>query len=189
MEALAWETSSKPERAQWSAYLQKIILENWSTLINGADDIDSFCPTYSKLDNNERANVWAQLFVGIAKYESAYDPTSRMLESTLGTDAVTGKNVYSEGLLQLSYGDIQGWPFCDFDWSKDKSLSSTDPRKTILDPYKNLYCGVGIMAKQVTRKGAIVLSSGVYWSTLKKNGTYQKISGIQSVVKSLSLCK
>lgn len=189
MAALAWETSSKPERALWSAYLQKIISEDWTTLLNGADDIESFCPTYHKLDNNERANVWAQLFVGMAKYESGWDPTSRMLESTLGTDGVTGRSVYSEGLLQLSYGDIQGWQFCDFDWSKDKSLSATNPNKTILNPYKNLYCGVGIMAKQVAKKGAIVLSSGVYWSVLKKGGTYQKISSIQSVVKSLSLCK
>ncbi|MGE5086685.1 MAG: hypothetical protein ACM3MG_10320, partial [Bacillota bacterium] len=45
MEALAWETSSKPERALWSAYLQKIILENWNTLLSGADDIENFCPT------------------------------------------------------------------------------------------------------------------------------------------------
>lgn len=189
MEALVWETSSKPERAQWSAYLQKIILEKWSVLLNGADDIDNFCPTYNKLDNNERANVWAQLFAAMAKYESGWSPTSRMQETTMGTDPVTGKPVYSEGLLQLSYQDITGWPFCEFDWNKDKNLSSTDPKKTILDPYKNLYCGVGIMAKQITKKGLIVIGSGAYWAVLKSNSQYQKISSIQSIVKSLSLCK
>ncbi|MGZ3774853.1 MAG: hypothetical protein ACXVCY_06475 [Pseudobdellovibrionaceae bacterium] len=189
MEALVWESSKYPQRTQWSEYLEKIILENWNTLLPGADDITDFCPRYNSLDNNQRANVWAQLFAGVAKYESAFDPTSRMQETTMGTDPVTGRPVYSEGLLQLSYQDIQGAGWCKFDWAKDKSLSPTDPKKTILDPYLNLDCGVGIMAKQIKTKGRIVISSGVYWSTLKAGGMYSKVSSIQSIVKSLSLCK
>lgn len=189
MQALAWESSSYPQRTLWSQHLQKIISTDWNTLLAGADDIEDFCPTYYKLDNDERANVWAQIFVAITKYESAYSPTSRMQETTMGTDPVTGKPVYSEGLLQLSYQDIQWAPWCEFDWSKDKYLSATDPKKTILDPYSNLDCGVGIMAKQVKNKGAIVLSSGVYWAVIKRGGSYQKISAIQSIVKSLALCK
>lgn len=60
---------------------------------------------------------------------------------------------------------------------------------TILNPYLNLNCGVGIMAQQIKRKGSIILDSGVYWAVLKGNGKYQQISGIRSMVKSLSLCK
>lgn len=189
MEALAWETEKNPERKLWSQYLEKIILEDWNSLLPGSDDITDFCPRYNSLDNNERANVWAQLFVAMAKFESAYNPLSRMHETTMGTDAITGKPVYSEGLLQLSYQDIQWDPWCKFDWSKDKNLSPTDPKKTILSPYLNLDCGVGIMAKQIKNKGRIVVSSGVYWSVLKAGGRYQKISSIQSIVKSLLLCK
>ncbi len=189
MAPLVWESSSYPERKQWSAYLQKIISEQWSSLLPGASDITNFCPTYNQLSNDERANVWAQLFAAVSKYESAYSPVSRMQETTMGTDPVTGKAVYSEGLLQLSYQDIQWAPWCDFDWSKDKSLSATSPQKTILNPYINLDCGVGIMADQIKRKGAIVLNSGVYWAVLKGNGKYQQVSNIQSMVKSLSLCK
>lgn len=189
MVPLAWESTKYPERTQWSQHLQKIILEDWNSLLPGADDITNFCPRYNSLDNNERANVWAQLFVAIAKFESAYSPTSRMQETTMGTDPVTGRPVYSEGLLQLSYQDIQWAPWCKFDWSKDKNLSATDPRKTILDPYLNLDCGVGIMAKQIKNKGAIVVSSGVYWAVIKAGGRYQHISEIQGIVKSLSLCK
>lgn len=189
MVPLAWETSSQPQRQQWSEYLQKIILTTWSKLLPGANDITNFCPRYNTLDNNQRANVWAQLFVAIAKYESAYSPVSRMQETTMGSDPVTGKAVYSEGLLQLSYQDIQWAPWCKFDWSKDKNLSSTDPRKTILDPYLNLDCGVGIMAQQIQKKGSIVVSSGVYWAVIKSGGAYQQIANIQSIVKSLSLCK
>lgn len=150
--------------------------------------MDTFCPKYQSLDNNQRANVWAALFSGVAKYESAYSPTSRYQETTMGTDPITQQPVWSEGLLQLSYQDIQGFPFCDFDWSKDKSLNPTDPNKTILDPYKNLYCGVGIMAKQITRKGLITVSSGAYWSTLKSGGRYQQIAGISAIVKKIPFC-
>lgn len=189
MAPLSWESSKYPERTSWSEYLQKIILNDWNSLLPGANDITDFCPRYNSLNNNERANVWAQLFAAISKFESGYSPTSRMQETTMGTDPVTGKAVYSEGLLQLSYQDIEWAPWCQFDWSKDKNLSSTDPQKTILDPYKNLSCGVGIMAKQIKTKGAIVVSSGVYWAVIKSGGRYQQISSIQGMVRSLSLCK
>jgi hypothetical protein len=69
-----------------------------------------------------------------------------MIETTMGTDPVTGKQVASEGLLQLSYQDVPNYgsvlkyPLCKIQWSKDKSLSVTDPKKTILDPYINLEC-------------------------------------------------
>lgn len=189
MKPLAWETKTHPERTQWSLYLQEIILNEWSGLLSGASDITAFCPTYNSLQNAERANVWAQIFAAITKYESAYSPVSRMQETTMGTDPVTGQPVYSEGLLQLSYQDVQWAKWCDFRWAADKNLSPTSPQKTILDPYKNLNCGVGIMAQQIKNKGSIVLNSGVYWAVLKGNGQYQQISGIQSLVKSLSLCK
>lgn len=189
MEALSWETSTNPERRQWSEYLQKIVLENWNTLLAGADDMSKFCPRYGNLDNDQRANVWAALFSAMAKYESAYSPISRMHETTMGTDPVTGNPVYSEGLLQLSYQDVQWARWCEFDWSKDKNLASKDPRKTILDPYKNLYCGVGIMARQIKNKGLITVSSGAYWAVLKSGGKYQKITEITGMVKKLSFCK
>lgn len=189
MVALSWETTKNPERKLWSEYLQNILINEWSSLLNGASDITNFCPTYNSLNIDQKANVWAQIFVAIAKYESAYSPTSRMHETTMGNDPVTNQPVYSEGLLQLSYQDIQWAPWCDFDWAKDRSLSATDPRKTILDPYLNLNCGVGIMAKQIKSKGSIVVSSGVYWAVIKSGGKYQQISNIQSMVKALSLCK
>lgn len=189
MQALSWETTANPERKQWSEYLQKIILNEWSSLLPGTDDITSFCPRYNSLDNNQRANAWAQIFAAISKFESAYSPVSRMQETTMGTDPVTNRPVYSEGLLQLSYQDIDWAPWCKFDWSKDRNLSSTDPKKTILDPYINLNCGVGIMALQIKNKGRIVVSSGVYWAVIKSGGRYQQISAIQGMVKALPLCK
>ncbi|QDK37701.1 hypothetical protein [Bdellovibrio sp. NC01] len=188
MTALAWETSSKPERTQWSLYLQDIITNQWNSLLAGSSDITTFCPKYYSLDNDHRANAWAALFVGVAKFESAWDPTTRFHETTMGNDDITGLPVYSEGLLQLSYQDIQGYPFCDFNWTKDKNLSATNPKKDTLDPYKNLYCGVGIMAKIISKKNQITVSSGAYWSTLRSGGSYQHISEIAAIVKKLPFC-
>ena len=187
--ALLWEVPSKPERAAWSAYLQNIILNRWSTLLQGADDMEVFCPNYHNLSNEERANTWAALFVGVAKYESNYDHTMRFHESTMGTDSVTKLPVYSEGLLQLSYQDIRGYSFCDFDWDVDSKLDKDDPKKTIFDPYRNLDCGVGIMSRQLARSGLITVSTNAYWSTLRSGGKYTKIPQIAAIVKALPFCK
>lgn len=189
MESLSWESTSNPERRKWSEYLHQIVLEDWNTLLGGADDMSKFCPRYGSLNNDQRANVWAALFSAMAKYESAYSPTSRMHETTMGTDPVTRNPVYSEGLLQLSYQDTQWARWCEFDWSKDQHLAAKDPRKTILDPFKNLYCGVGIMARQIKNKGSITVSSGAYWAVIKSGGKYQKITAIADMVKKLSFCK
>ncbi|MFM6928659.1 MAG: murein L,D-transpeptidase catalytic domain family protein [Bdellovibrio sp.] len=188
MTSLSWESDSAT-RAAWSEYLQKIVLSDWSSLLKGTSDMASFCPKYNSLNNNQRANVWAQLFVAMARYESGYNPLARMHETTMGTDPVTKKPVYSEGLLQLSYQDVKWAPYCKMDWSKDKNLSSTSPKKTILDPYINLHCGVGIMADQVRRKGLIAVGSGAYWAVIKTNSKYNKLASIKSMVKSFALCK
>jgi hypothetical protein len=189
MAPLSWDTSAHPERKAWSQYLQTLITGEWNSLLKGATDMGQFCPKYSSLSTNQKANVWAQLFVAMARYESAYNPLSRMHETTMGTDNVTKKPVYSEGLLQLSYQDIQWNKWCKFDWAKDKSLSSTSPKKTILDPYINLHCGVGIMAKQIKNYNTIAIKSGVYWSVLKPGGKYNKLTSIKSMVKSLPFCQ
>lgn len=185
----AWKSSSHPERQEWSRYLVKILMEDWNSLLKGSSDIKDFCPNYYNLGSQDRANVWAQLIVAMTRFESGYNPTARMRETGMGTDPVTGRQVRSEGLLQLSYQDELGYRFCDFDWSKDKHLSSTDPKKTILNPYKNLYCGVGIMSRQIARKGAIKVSSGAYWSVIKTTHRNSKISRITPMVRSLSICQ
>lgn len=188
LEALAWESKAKPERLEWSSYTAEVVEAEFDKL-DQVRDAQVFCPTYDRLDKNQKINFWAQLFAGIAYYESGWSPTSRMQETTMGTDPVTGRPVYSEGLLQLSYQDIQWATYCEFDWNKDKHLAATDPTKTILDPFKNLRCGIKIMADQVARKKEVVLSSGVYWAVIKENGRYEKIDEIATITKKLSFCK
>lgn len=188
MEPLSWE-GSRADAKNWSKYIFEMIRDEAFTDLHKARDIETFCPKYDSLNMEQQINVWAALFSGVAKYESGYSPVSRMQETTMGTDPVTKKPVFSEGLLQLSYQDTQWAPYCEFDWSKDKYLAATDPKKTILDPYKNLRCGILIMARQVRSKGAVVLSSGVYWAVLKSGGKYQQITNIANIVKKLTFCK
>lgn len=176
---LAWD--GKPERALWSSVLTKSIDTNWQKL-NKAGDITDFCSNWSTLGEEKQKEVFAELFIAIAYYESAWSPVSRMKESSMGTDPITKLPVYSEGLFQLSYQDEQ-WIKCGFDWSKDKNLSPTDPKKTILDPALNIDCAVRIMARQIERKGEIILASGVYWAVIKHFGRYEKIDEIKNRVK------
>ena len=106
----------------------------------------------------------------------------------MGEDPVTGQQVHSEGLLQLSYQDGRSWDFCKFDWGKDQHLSPTDPRKSIFDPYINLTCGLGILSRQIRRHGRIVLGKGAYWAVIKSTNKRNRIAEIRQIVQGLPFC-
>lgn len=184
---IAWEVGH-PERSPWTQYLLKVIDENKSDLFS-AQDIQIFCPKFGSLGEDQKKLAIAQLFSAISKFESDFVPTSRYVETTMGKDCITNKQVVSEGLFQLSYCDKTWQPKCAFDWEKDKLLKDSDPRKTILDPYINTECAVSIMAQQVKIKKKIVLSSGVYWAVLKDGGKYSKIDEIAGFVRALPFCQ
>ena len=190
-QALAWETKVAGSAA-WSQAIYDVIQSEEPQMLgqNVADDVETYCPKYRTLSDDQRLNFWGQLFAAVAKYESGWKPSSRMVETTMGTDPLTGRQVASEGLLQLSYQDENSYKLdCGFDWTKDKLLSDTDPKKTIFDPKNNLRCGIKIMARQLKNKRAIGLSSGVYWAVLKVGGKYTKISEISAITKTLTFCK
>lgn len=190
MEKLGWEVKV-PARKSWSIYVYSTVANEEPQMLadNPAQDVGEFCPRYNTLTRDQRLNFWGQLISAMAYYESAWNPLSRFWEKSMGVDPITGGNVYSEGLLQLSYQDIRPYKFCEFDWSKDKSLAANDPKKTILDPAKNLRCGVKILAKQLTREKMIGSTKGVYWAVLMRNSTRHKIPQIAALTKSLSFCK
>jgi|SRR6185312_12412409 len=183
---LAWEKSAASTRA-WSLYLFSVIDTQTSSLLGGTSDIANFCPKYSSLNRDGKIQFWAYLFSAVARYESGFDPLSRMKEN-LGTDPITHQQVQSEGLLQLSYQDILNYPTCRMDWNADKNLSPTDPRKTILDPDINLQCAAIIMSKQVKNHNKIVISSGAYWSTLQSSSRYNQIAAITKATQALPFC-
>jgi hypothetical protein len=190
-EPLAWDLASNPAGKDWSDFLfMEIDLNGSALLTSNVSDAELFCPRYSQLSRNEKINFWGMLISGMTKYESNFIPTMRYVETTMGKDPITGSQVASEGLLQLSYQDVQAYPYCnEFNWEKDKSLGLTDPRKTIFDPYKNLRCGMKILNQQISKKKEITVSSGAYWAVILEGGRYQQINNIAAITKRLSFCR
>lgn len=184
---LAWESSKSPERTQWSeiAYAE---IEKRLDQLDLAKDAVRFCPNYPSLTNRQKINFWGQLIASISYFESGWNPTTRFHESTMGTDPVTKKPIYSEGLLQLSYQDTLWYKHCDFNWNQDKNLKSNDPQKTIFDPAKNLSCGIGILARQIQRYQQIILKSNVYWAVIREGGRYNRINPIVEIVRQHDYC-
>lgn len=184
--ALDWDVNH-PERKAWSDFVYNLIQGQLFDTFDRALDATRLRPDYASLSKSQRSAVWAEMIVGLAKFESDYSPVARYTETTMGIDPITNNQVVSEGLLSLSYQDKQGYPFCQFDWSKDKDLSPTDPTKTILQPLINLDAGVRIMARQIEHTGKVILSSDVYWSTLRDGGKYSKVTEIIAMVKALDV--
>lgn len=184
-----WEPHASSGRS-WTSYAFGIVDKFGISLMLGTKDVKEFCPAFFSLSRDEKLNFWVYLISAVVKYESAFDPTSRMKEPGMGTDPVTGQPVYSEGLLQLSYQDSLGYKFCDeFDWRSDSKLAVRDPKKTILDPYKNLACGIRILNQIVARKDLIAFDSGHYWSTLKPSRANSKVPPIKKLTNGIPFCK
>jgi hypothetical protein len=189
---LLWEKTVIASKG-WTQIIYSVIKKEESYLLgqNVADDIEIFCPTYRKLNEQQRLNFWGQFFASLAYHESGWNPVSRMVESNFSyKDSVTKMPVVSEGLLQLSYQDESSYRIdCGFDWDKDKTLALKDPKKTILDPHKNLRCGIKIMSIRLKKYRSITMSSNVYWAVLKTNGLYSKIPQISRSTRSLKICQ
>jgi hypothetical protein len=125
-------------------------------------NVSSICPAYRKLGAE---TVWVNIVRSISYAESAWNPGDVYTESSMGTDPVTGKQVVSEGLLQLSYQDAVNWK------SVPDCAAIDYKKKNIQDPILNLKCGLGIMDRLAKRGGAEDISSknslGSYWSTIR----------------------
>lgn len=182
---LSWETNHS-ERKPWTTALVEAVEQHYKEL-DTAQDMGQFCPNYYKLDRDQRVQIWSELFVQVAYWESGWNPHSDYTEHTLGIDRVTGQPVVSSGLLQLSYGDTLWAKWCPFNWDADKKINSF--QTSIHDPKNNLGCGVGIMARQVRKTGRITLDKGVYWSTLRAGSHRAKIGDVATKLQgTLKFC-
>lgn len=184
---LLWEKNN-PKRKVWSRYILNLIYTELLENLNHATDAPLFCGKYRTLNRVQKTIFWGELIAAISFFESSHNPIIRFREKGLGIDRVTGKPVYSEGLLQLSYGDTLGHKYCKFDWDADKSLPPDSLERSILNPINNLDCGVRILNRQIQRRKKIATSIGAYWMVIKPSGTYQKISQIKKITQSLPFC-
>lgn len=132
-------------------------------------DVRQFCPRFYQMSSLDKKAFWAYFFQALAGTEAGLDPDTRVRHTEPAVavkDDVTGRQVRSEGLLQLTYEDAERYG-CDFDWQKDKALPAKDPAKTILQPKNNLECGVKILSRQILDQHKGVLSRSSYWSPLQ----------------------
>jgi hypothetical protein len=131
--------------------------------------VHPFCPRFGQLSQADKRAFWAYLFQALAGAEAGLRPTAdvKHLDPTVAVrDKVSRRTTRQQGLLQLTYEDNQRYG-CDFDWEKDKQLPAGDPGKTILQPDKNLMCGIRIMKNQLVDLNRPLVARNSYWGTLR----------------------
>lgn len=132
-------------------------------------DVRRYCPAFYQMPEADKRAWWAYLFQAMAAAEAGLKPETnvRHTESAVAVrDHVTGQTVHQQGLLQLTYEDQKRYG-CDFDWEADRHLAAQDPNKTILDPERNLACGIRILAHQIIDQHKPIFTRTSYWSTLQ----------------------
>ena len=162
------ELGGKTWDPQWDVLVEQALPPEMLSS-HAARAVSIYCPRFSEETEAEKRAFWAYLFQALAGAEAGLNPTSdvhhteRALEKT---DSVTHRPIRQEGLLQLAYEDAQRYG-CDFDWSHDRTLPAKSPERTILQPSKNLGCGIKIMDDQIVTKGEPLVTRHSYWATLQ----------------------
>jgi len=159
---------------EWNKFISDEITINKEIFISKdslyKSDLIKLCPNYYKCSENEKISLWTLLFASIAKFESNFNPNCRFPEPP-------PLNVYSEGLLQLSYGDETRFNNVPLDTKK----------QNILIPEVNLKTGVIIFAKQLEKRKSIFTNKHYYWSVLT-NKQSDIIRFFQENVDELKIC-
>jgi hypothetical protein len=153
---------------QWDGVVEKALPAD---LLSGqaARAVRVYCPRFAEETEAQKREFWAYMFQAIAAAEAGLNPTADVhhLEAPVNViDPVTKRPARQEGLMQVKYEDGQRYG-CDFDWEKDRTLPVKDPARTILDPSRNLGCGVKIMENQIVVQGKPLVSRTSYWATLQ----------------------
>ena len=172
---------------EYSTHVEGSVLKQYPAMVEVANSrMARLCPKWSTLGSSLRAEFWSSLMWAVAGPESSRNRTLIYVESTMSKDPITGYQVRSEGLLQLSYQDVPnyGYKGDDISWSKDKTMAIQDydsgthygnPKRTILNAYSNLNLGLFIMNKLVVMPSKASKSMedtlGSYWSTLQTRHT------------------
>jgi hypothetical protein len=134
-----------------------------------AKAVASYCPAFASEGEADKRAFWAYTLQAIAAAEAGLKPTADVHHTQAAVariDTVTHRPIRQQGLMQLTYEDATRYN-CDFNWQADSSLNETDPNRTILQPERNLACGINILKNQIIDQGKPLLSRTSYWSTLQ----------------------
>lgn len=157
-------------------------------LLKGTQDMTQFCPRFPTLSRREKISFWIYLNSLIAQYASGLNTTLRTIGPANTKDPVTGLQLYHEGLMQVSYQDRTKHGCDELNWAVDKKMPETDPNKSIFVPFKNVWCGVRALEKQVARSGRLG-SNDPYWKFLNPQGPGSKFIDIVRATSALSFCR
>ncbi|QSQ22338.1 hypothetical protein JY651_45680 [Pyxidicoccus parkwayensis] len=173
--------------------------------------MSDFCPRWAELEPGARLQFYADLLYAISGPESGRDRRVMFNETRIRdrvtrrqvVDSVTRRPLLSEGLLQLSYADMDGYPpaeglGCRFDWEADRTAFAQDlatsagartflsshPERSLLNPYTQLTCGVHVLNTLVRRfpEDDFRAAAGRYWSTMrpKRKAHAQVVQALQA---------
>lgn len=117
------------------------------------------CPKYQTVD---RAKFWLTYVAAIALAENNWKDKGVYIETTMGKDPITGKQIASEGQLQLSYQDVARYP------EAATCQLINYPARNLQSGPINVGCGVEIMHILLGRFGPDMYATlGRYWSTAR----------------------
>jgi hypothetical protein len=144
---MAWDV--RVEGRQWTAVTQAAIDRLAPQILDILPaDIDAFCPGYRTAGPAGRRLFYTALLSELARYESNFEPSTRMQESFSDS---RGQRVISRGLLQLSQESANGY-----------GCAITVPDQ-LYDPTTNIECAVRILGRWVERDQLIAGFSGGAW--------------------------
>lgn len=146
----------------YDAFIKETVETSYPALLSLNDaQMSSYCPAYPKLSKEEKLKFWTDFLFALAKPESSHHRALIYREGTMDTDAITGQQVRSEGLFQLSYQDGNSYGAqCRFDWAADKAKALAefksgvkygDGTRSIHDAYNNMLCTIHVIHAHLTK--------------------------------------
>jgi len=153
---------------QWDAVIERDLPPDMLSA-QAARAVRIYCPRFVQESEADKRAFWAYTFQALAAAEAGLDPTSDVHHTQAAVnriDPVTHRRTHQEGLLQLKYEDAERYN-CPFDWQHDRTLPAKSPDRTILQPDKNLACGIRIMQNQIITKHEPLVVRDSYWATLQ----------------------
>jgi hypothetical protein len=152
----------------WDALIEKSLPPELLSA-QAAHAVRSYCPRFAELSDTDKRAFWAYTFQAIAAAEAGLDATSDVHHTAAAVNKVDPETHHlsrQAGLLQLKYEDAQRYN-CPFDYAADRTLPEHDPNRTILQPQRNLACGLNIMQNQIITQHKPLATRTSYWATLQ----------------------
>ncbi|MBP7844232.1 MAG: hypothetical protein KA116_05410 [Proteobacteria bacterium] len=187
----------------YSLHIEDKIQKTYSSLLDiPSSKMNKMCPKWSSLNKADRAEFWTHLLYAVSIPESSTNRTLIYLEKSMKTDSVTGYQVRSEGLLQLSYQDVSSYSYKggDISWTADRSMAIQDyesdakygnPNRSILNAYANLNLGIHIIYKQVFKYNTSLSledAMGKYWYVMRTSSTTEFNKVYTELKKRFGIC-